>query len=110
MKWSLAHGARVALTLIVLSSAASPASADWLLTPYLGVVFGGAANTVDIDDFSDTFEQGQLRFDYRMRDGVVRTSNALALMRSIGLAVEGDDVRPPRSHKDHGERTESLRG
>ena len=43
--------------------------------------------------FSDTFEGGQMRFDYRMRDGVVRTSNALALMRSIGLAVEGDDVR-----------------
>lgn len=40
--------------------------------------------------FSDTFEDGQLRFDYRMQDGVVRTSNALALMRSIGLAVPDD--------------------
>ena len=40
--------------------------------------------------FSDTFEDGQMRFDYRMRDGVVRTSNALALMRSIGLAIEDD--------------------
>jgi hypothetical protein len=35
--------------------------------------------------FSDTFEEGTLNFDYRMRDGVVRTSNALALMQSIGL-------------------------
>ena len=40
--------------------------------------------------FSDTFEDGQMRFDYRMREGVVRTSNALALMRSIGLAVDDD--------------------
>ena len=38
--------------------------------------------------FSDTFEHGELHFDYRMREGVVRTSNALALMRSIGLEVK----------------------
>jgi len=47
--------------------------------------------------FSDTFEDGQLRFDYRMREGVVRTSNALALMRSIGLAVD-DDGRQSQRH------------
>jgi hypothetical protein len=35
--------------------------------------------------FSDTFENGEMRFDYRMRPGVVRTSNALELMRSVGL-------------------------
>jgi hypothetical protein len=28
-----------------------------------------------------------LIFDYRIRPGVVRTSNALALMRSVGLDV-----------------------
>ena len=38
--------------------------------------------------FSDTFEEGELRFDYRMREGVVRTSNALALMKSLGLEVD----------------------
>ena len=42
--------------------------------------------------FSDTFADGQLRFDYVMREGVVRTSNALALMRSIGLSVEPGGV------------------
>jgi MutS domain V len=47
--------------------------------------------------FSDTFENGQMRFDYRMREGVVRTSNALALMRSIGLAVD-DDGRQSQRH------------
>jgi DNA mismatch repair ATPase MutS len=39
--------------------------------------------------FSDTFEEGTLNFDYRMRDGVVKTSNALALMRSVGLDYGG---------------------
>jgi hypothetical protein len=29
----------------------------------------------------------QLRFDYRLHPGVVQTSNALKLMRSIGLKV-----------------------
>ena len=46
--------------------------------------------------FSDTFVDGEMRFDYRMREGVVRTSNALALMRSIGLAVDDDDRQSQR--------------
>jgi MutS domain V len=37
--------------------------------------------------FSDVFEAGTLQFDYHLRPGPVRTSNALALMRSIGLEV-----------------------
>ena len=37
--------------------------------------------------FEDQFEDGALRFDYRMRTGVVQKSNALALMRSVGLEV-----------------------
>ena len=53
----LKHGARVALTLLFLAGVSTPASADWLLTPYLGIVFGGAANTVDISDFDEAFEQ-----------------------------------------------------
>jgi hypothetical protein len=35
--------------------------------------------------FSDWFENGEIRFDYRMRPGVVQTSNALELMRAVGL-------------------------
>jgi hypothetical protein len=35
--------------------------------------------------FEDRLEDGQMLFDYRMRPGVVQTSNALALMRSLGL-------------------------
>ena len=48
---------RVALVLLFLGGVAKPASADWLLTPYLGVVFGGAANTFNVNNLSDEFEQ-----------------------------------------------------
>ena len=37
--------------------------------------------------FEDHLEDGRLRFDYKMRPGVVRKSNALELMRAIGLKV-----------------------
>ena len=37
--------------------------------------------------FEDHLQDGELRFDYRLKPGVVRTSNALRLMQSIGLAV-----------------------
>jgi hypothetical protein len=37
--------------------------------------------------FEDHLEAGQLRFDYKMRPGVVRKSNALELMRAVGLKV-----------------------
>jgi hypothetical protein len=38
--------------------------------------------------FEDRFEDGQLIFDYKLKPGVVKTSNALLLMRSIGLGVD----------------------
>ena len=37
--------------------------------------------------FEDRLEDGKMIFDYRMRPGVVEHSNALALMRAIGLNV-----------------------
>jgi hypothetical protein len=37
--------------------------------------------------FADHLEDGQLRFDYKLYPGIVQTSNALPLMRSIGLEV-----------------------
>lgn len=37
--------------------------------------------------FEDHLENGVLRFDYRMRPGVVSKSNALELMRAVGLDV-----------------------
>jgi len=37
--------------------------------------------------FEDHLEEGELRFDYKLYPGIVQTSNALPLMRSIGLEV-----------------------
>jgi hypothetical protein len=37
--------------------------------------------------FEDHVEDGEMRFDYRMRPGVVTKSNALALMRAAGLEL-----------------------
>ncbi len=45
--------------------------------------------------FEDTFEGGEIRFDYRMRSGPVTRSNAIALMRAVGL-----DVDAPVATKD----------
>lgn len=41
--------------------------------------------------FTDVFEQGEMRFDYKLRDGVVKTSNALRLLAMAGVEVEVDD-------------------
>jgi hypothetical protein len=45
---------------------------------------GGRARNVH---FEDKFEHGTLSFDYRLKSGVVQTSNAIALMRAVGLDV-----------------------
>jgi hypothetical protein len=37
--------------------------------------------------FEDEFQDGKIRFDYKLREGVVTKSNGLELMRSIGLEV-----------------------
>lgn len=37
--------------------------------------------------FEDHMDDGELRFDYTLREGVVAKSNALDLMRSIGLEI-----------------------
>jgi DNA mismatch repair ATPase MutS len=45
---------------------------------------GGRATNVH---FADSLENGRLHFDYRLLPGVVEHSNALDLMRSVGLEV-----------------------
>jgi DNA mismatch repair ATPase MutS len=37
--------------------------------------------------FEDRLEDGKLVFDYKMRPGIVTRSNALDLMRAVGLEV-----------------------
>jgi MutS domain V len=42
-------------------------------------------DTIHNMHFEDQVEDGKMRFDYKLREGVVTKSNALALMRIIGL-------------------------
>lgn len=56
---------------------------DLALTEVAAALGGAAANA----HFGDELRDGRLRFDYRLRPGVVRHSNALALMRAVGLDV-----------------------
>jgi len=44
-------------------------------------------NSVCNVHFEDQVEDGKMRFDYKLREGVVTKSNALALMRIIGLEM-----------------------
>jgi hypothetical protein len=41
--------------------------------------------------FEDQLINGRMSFDYRLRPGVVQKSNALELMRSVGLDVTGEN-------------------
>jgi len=56
---------------------------DLALTEIVADLPGQAVN----QHFEDHLEGTELRFDYRLRPGVVRRSNALALMRAVGLDV-----------------------
>ena len=45
--------------------------------------------------FTDVLDDaGEMVFDYRLREGVVRTSNALRLLALAGIAVPDDDRLP----------------
>ncbi|MGC2111474.1 MAG: mismatch repair protein [Candidatus Korobacteraceae bacterium] len=56
---------------------------DLALTQIADTLGSRAANY----HFEDHLDHGELRFDYRLCPGIVQTSNALQLMRSIGLDV-----------------------
>jgi hypothetical protein len=56
---------------------------DLSLTHIADVLGARAANV----HFADHFENDVMTFDYRLRPGVVQNSNALALMRAVGLKV-----------------------
>jgi hypothetical protein len=45
--------------------------------------------------FEDRLRDGRIHFDYRMRPGVITRSNALALMRAVGLDVPAPDDGGP---------------
>ena len=57
---------------------------DLALTEMVARLDGRACNV----HFEDQLEDGKMTFDYRLRAGVVEKSNALELMRSVGLDVD----------------------
>jgi DNA mismatch repair ATPase MutS len=61
---------------------------DLALTQIPETITGVAVNC----HFEDHLESGKLVFDYKLRPGVVRTSNALKLMQSIGLVGAEDEL------------------
>jgi hypothetical protein len=56
---------------------------DLALTDISGLQEGALRNV----HFQDELQSGRMIFDFKLRDGVVTKSNALELMRSIGLEV-----------------------
>jgi DNA mismatch repair ATPase MutS len=50
----------------------------------IAAIFPGQVRNVHLQDH---VEDGQMRFDYKLRDGIITHSNALELMRMIGLDV-----------------------
>jgi hypothetical protein len=48
---------------------------------------GGAGGALANAHFEDQVRDGEIAFDYRLRPGVVMHSNAIALMRAVGLSV-----------------------
>jgi hypothetical protein len=56
---------------------------DLALADIAGALGARAANV----HFEDHIEDGRMVFDYAMRPGVVRKSNAIELMRSVGLEI-----------------------
>jgi DNA mismatch repair ATPase MutS len=62
---------------------------DLALTEVAATLGARAANV----HFDDRFEAGEIVFDYVMKPGPVTRSNAIALMRAVGLDVPLDFAR-----------------
>jgi len=56
---------------------------DLAIAEVIGELGGRGRNV----HFEDTIVDGVMHFDYRLQDGVVRKSNAIELMRSVGIEV-----------------------
>ncbi len=56
---------------------------DLALTDIAGLAPGALRNV----HFQDEIEDGRMKFDFRLREGVVTRSNGIELMRSVGLEV-----------------------
>jgi len=79
-----AQGAEVVVRGLLARGASGLATTHDLALTRLAEMLPGAENV----HFVDHFEDGALRFDYRLRPGVLERGNALELMRAVGLDVD----------------------
>jgi hypothetical protein len=77
-------GAEAIVKALVEAGAIGFVTTHDLALTMVSATFGVRAHNVH---FEDRIEDGRMLFDYRMRDGVVERSNALELMRAVGLDV-----------------------
>jgi hypothetical protein len=77
-------GAEAIVATLVRRGAIGLVTTHDLALTELATTLGSAAANVH---FEDRIENGAMVFDYRMRPGVVEKSNALELMRGVGLDV-----------------------
>ena len=78
------HGAQALLMGLVDRGAVGIVTTHDLALGAIADQLGERATNMHLED---QFADGVMTFDYRLRPGVVQTSNAVALMRSIGLDV-----------------------
>lgn len=78
------HGAAAILRGLVDLGAIGLATTHDLALAIVADSLAPRARNVHLED---RFEEGVLHFDYQLRPGVVQSSNAIALMRSVGLDV-----------------------
>ncbi len=77
-------GARgVVLDLVARGAVGSVSTHDFALVA-IAEESGGRVRTVH---FSDRIEEGKMVFDYRLKEGVVETTNAIRLMKVVGIDV-----------------------
>jgi DNA mismatch repair ATPase MutS len=79
----LIGAAAIVRSLVDAGAIGSITTHDLALTGLTGTLGARAANV----HFEDRIEDGKMVFDYKMRAGVVERSNAIALMRAVGLDV-----------------------
>jgi len=77
-------GAEKLLRTLVEARAVRMVTTHDLALTEIGAAIGAVVNNVH---FEDQVEQGKMKFDYRLREGVVTKSNAIELMRIVGLEV-----------------------
>ena len=77
-------GAEKLLRRLVEAGAIGTVTTHDLALTEIGTAIGAVVRNVH---FEDQVEQGKMKFDYRLREGVVTKSNAIELMRIVGLEV-----------------------